>query len=236
MPYITPEMLAFLAGIRANNTKEWFTPRKPQYLAEVYEPLKALGAVLYAPYADKPEMMHKVARIYRDANFPPYLHYRDTMWIYVRREADYWSRTPSLYFEVSPEGASFGLRMPSPAPAFMAQFRQALTEDASAFTEIIAALEQAGLALTGEEYKRPKPCPSEALLPYFKRKSLAVETKLPAGEALFSEALPDRILEVFAQVWPLHEYLWQLMAAPAEVNSAPAEPLLIKPPHPDFMW
>lgn len=242
MGYITQEMLDFLDGIRTHNDKAWFEARKADYLRAVYEPLKALGAALYAPYADRPDMMYKVARIYRDANFPPYLHYRDTMWIYVRHEAMYWSRTPTLFFEVSPEGARFGFRIASPQPAYMAYFRRMLEEDPSEFLGIVAALEAGGLALSGEEYKRPKPCPDEALLPYFAKRSLAAEAVLPPGEALFSDDLPGRVLDVFAKVFPLHEYCqgllteFELSHIVQEAVQSDPEPPMAKAPTQEFMW
>ena len=105
MRYLTETMLDFLTEIRANNEKTWFEAHKEVYLHAVYEPLKALSEILYQPYAEY-GMMHKTARIYKDANFPPYLHYRDTFWIYIRHEAVYWNKTPTLFFEISPECAA----------------------------------------------------------------------------------------------------------------------------------
>lgn len=244
MSYITPEMLEFLAGIRANNSKEWFEPRKPFYQEHVYEPLKSLGAALFAPYAERGDMMHKVARIYKDANYPPFLHYRDTMWIYVRHEAMYWSQTPTLFFEVSPEGARFGFRIASPKPALMAYFREQLSEDPEEFFQLERDLAKHGIAVTGDEYKRPKPCKDERLLPYFKKKSLAAEVALPAGEELFGEGLLPRVQEVFAQVFPLHEYVqgllteFELSQVIEEVKTLDAqdEPFMKKAPTQEFMW
>ena len=77
------EALDFLLGIRFNNDKEWFEPRKKIYTEKVYEPMKALAEEIYAPF-EKTGMICKAGRIYRDEKFPPYLHYRDTTWIYVR--------------------------------------------------------------------------------------------------------------------------------------------------------
>lgn len=243
MSYITPGMLDFLAGIRANNTKEWFERRRADYTALVYEPLKALGAALYAPYTDRGDMLHKVARIYRDANFPPYLHYRDTMWIYVRHEAVYWSQTPTLFFEVSPEGACFGFRLASPKPALMAYFRRQLEEDASEFLGLVKNLDACGITLAGDEYKRPKLCKDDTLLPYFKKKGLSAEVTLEPGKLLFSDALVPRVQEVFRQVFPLHEYMWGLhtelelsQAAPEVRADEPEEPFMTKAPSESFMW
>ena len=243
MPYITKEMLEFLAGIRTNNSKEWFESRKTVYLESVYEPLKALAEKLYEPFAERGDMMHKTARIYKDANFPPYLHYRDTMWIYIRHEAVWWSRTPTLFFEISPEGARFGFRLASPQPALMAYFRAQLEEDASEFLSLVRTLESQGIAVSGDEYKRPKPCRNESLLPYFKKKSLAAEVTVAPGDFLFSDALLPRVEEVLAQVFPLHEYMQGLLtefelqnAVSDAQETSTVEPLMAKAPTEEFMW
>ena len=188
MQYITEEMLEFLAGIRSHNEKEWFEKHKEVYLNAVYEPLKAMSEELYQPYK-KYEMMHKTARIYRDANFPPYLHYRDTFWIYIRHEAVYWSQTPTLFFEISPEGAKFGFRISSPEPRFMEFFRNQIAESAETFLNLISELEKKQISLTGEEYKHPKPCENQELLPYFKKKSLVAEKSITDRKFLCSEKL-----------------------------------------------
>ena len=115
----TQETFDFLAGIRTNNNKEWFEEHKAVYTESVLSPLKELGEELFRPFDGTAGMMYKVGRIYRDATFPPYLHYRDVMWIYVRYEAMYWNKTPALFFELSPEGAEFGFRIAKPEPALM---------------------------------------------------------------------------------------------------------------------
>ena len=43
MPYFTQETLDFLAGIRANNSKEWFEPRKAFYQEHVLPRSRRLG-------------------------------------------------------------------------------------------------------------------------------------------------------------------------------------------------
>ena len=243
MPYFTQETLDFLAGIRANNSKEWFEPRKAFYQEQVFAPLKALGDALFEPYQDMPEMIHKASRIYKDANFPPYLHYRDTLWIYILREVMYWSRSPLLFFEIAPEGARFGFRIGSPAPAFMAYFRSQLESDPAPFLEILHTMEKQGIELTGDEYKRPKPCKNDELLRFFKLKSITAQAELPPGDILFSDALVPRIREVYETVFPLHEYLSELMvshavsqaAASAEKSAATEAPVILAPKE-DFMW
>ena len=51
------EALEFLLGIRLNNNKEWFEPRKQIYVEKIYEPMKALGDELFAPFSETEGMM-----------------------------------------------------------------------------------------------------------------------------------------------------------------------------------
>ena len=51
------EALDFLLGIKFNNNKEWFEERKNIYTDKVYEPLKALGEEIYAPFSETAAVM-----------------------------------------------------------------------------------------------------------------------------------------------------------------------------------
>ena len=63
----TPETIDFLWGIRMNNNRDWFLEHKKQYVSTLYEPMKALGKDLFAPFMEIPGTILKVSRIYRDA-------------------------------------------------------------------------------------------------------------------------------------------------------------------------
>lgn len=241
--HFTPQATLFLQGIRTHNNKEWFEAHKELYLTEVYEPLKAFGGLLFAPYSGIPGMFYKAARIYMDASFPPFLHYRDTMWIYVRHESMYWSRTPTLFFELSPDGAEYGFRIPKPEAAVMERFRSRLTEDAAPFLKLITALEAQGIDIGGEEYKRRKPCTVPEAERFFLKKGLSASVTLPCGELLYSEALADEVLKTFAAVQPLYDLMLDIVSETAAAKAtetiesiAEDEPPMIQAPQQDFMW
>ena len=61
----TPETIDFLWGIRMNNNRDWFLEHKKQYVSTLYEPMKALGKDLFAPFMEIPGTILKVSRIYR---------------------------------------------------------------------------------------------------------------------------------------------------------------------------
>ena len=243
MQYVTEAMLDFLAGIRSHNEKECFEAHKEMYLNAVYEPLKAMSEELYQPYQEY-QMMHKTARIYRDANFPPYLHYRDTFWIYIRHEAVYWNQTPTLFFEISPEEAKFGFRIASPEPRFMEFFRNQIAGAPEAFLKLVSELEKKQIPLTGEKYKRPKPCGNEMLLPYFRKKSLVAERCITDRKLLCSEALIPEVQKTLADVFDFYQYCYDLMQkyqasrqkSEQEKQDVPSGIFMRKAPEQEFMW
>ena len=123
----SPETIDFLWGIRMNNNKEWFTANKKTYVDRVYEPMKALGKELFQPFLEKPGNVLKVSRIYRDARMHPPEPYKESLWICIRQDVEWWAENPCLYFEVNPEGVSYGFffwkprtAMPSPSKRLMA--------------------------------------------------------------------------------------------------------------------
>ena len=243
------EALEFLLGIRHNNNKDWFESRKAVYTGRIFEPMKALGEELFAPFSDIDGMIYKVGRIYRDENFAPYLHYRDTMWIYVRYDAWYWNKTPTLYFELSPEGAEFGFRISKPEAAVMERFRSGLLEDAEPFLNMVDELvEKYGLTLGGDEYKRKKSCPVPELEPYFVKKGLSLYTKVSDPAELFSRRIAEHPAEVFKAVQPLNDYFHEIVEVEElakailkeEKEQQLAQPKpeikMVKAPDVEFMW
>lgn len=242
---LTDHATGFLGEIRMNNNKEWFEAHKKEYLEHVYEPLKELGAELFKPFSDTEGMMYKTARIYRDATFPPFLHYRDVMWIYIRYDAMYWNKTPTLFFELSPEGAEFGFRIAKPEPKLMEMFRSDLADDPRTFLDMVKLCEENhAMILSGEEYKRCKPCSSDELIRFFNKKGIALSVTVPSGKELYGDRLLPHINEVFHALIPINDYFHELvlrceaeklLRSSASAETQPEE-RIIKAPQQDFMW
>lgn len=205
--------LAFLWGIRLNNQRTWFLEHKQEYLDDVYEPLKELGAEvqekMLARHKNSPLNL-RVSRIYRDARR---LHgrgpYKDHLWFTLHPPAENWCRTaPAFYFEISPEGYAYGMGYYAPRPALMAAYRQHISDKPEALEKLVRRYNrQSRFVLEGEEYKRPKGAVSPLLTPWFNRKSLDLTTFCPADETLFSPELVDVVAEGFQWLWPYYDYL-----------------------------
>lgn len=203
-----PETFDFLWGIRLNNNRDWFLAHKGEYLKYLYEPLRELGGELYEPFRDVPGMNLHVARIYRDTRLHHPDPYKEDLWCSIRRESPFWSEHPSLYFDVSPEGVSYGFTLWRPKPAAMEAFRRGLDRDPEPFRRLLAQTEKRlGVPVTAESYKRPKPCENPNMGPWYHWKSdIGVSLSEDVGENLFTPELKDRVSAALQTMLPLHEY------------------------------
>ena len=204
----TPETIDFLWGIRMNNNKEWFTANKKTYVDYVYEPMKALGKELFQPFLEKPGNILKVSRIYRDARMHPPEPYKESLWICIRQDVEWWAENPCLYFEVNPEGVSYGFFMWKPRTATMEDFRRHITAYPDEFLELIRSTEEAvGQPILADTYKRPKPTDNKDLEPYFAwRGQIGCTRDIAPGPEMFGPELKDEVMDFFEKLTPLYDF------------------------------
>ena len=207
----TPEAIDFLWGIRMNNNREWFQANKKQYVSQVYEPMKALGQELYQPFLDRPGNLLKVSRIYRDARMHPPEPYKESLWICIRQDVEWWAENPCLYFEINPEGVHYGFFIWKMRTSAMEAFRKHITAYPDAFMNLIKSTEDAvGQPITAELYNRPKPTDNPALEPYYAWIGQSACTRAIApGDGMFGPELKDEVLDFFQKLIPLFEYFYQ---------------------------
>ncbi len=204
----SPETVDFLWGIRMNNNREWFMAHKKDYVQRLYEPMKALGADLFLPFLDKPGNLLKVSRIYRDARLHHPLPYKESLWICIRRDVEWWAENPCLYFEITPEGISYGFILWRPRPAAMEAMRKAWAADPKTLPALILKVEKAtGVPVTAEVYKRPKEAPTRELERFFAWKgNIACTVEEPFSEDTFGPQLGERVADFLNKLIPLYEY------------------------------
>ena len=205
----SPETVDFLWGIRMNNNREWFLAHKSDYTRYLYEPMKALGQYLFEPYADRPGVLLKVSRIYRDARLHHPQPYKESLWICIRRDVQWWGENPCQYFEITPEGISYGMVFWKPRAASMEAFRRQIAQDPQPFLSLVERTEDVtGIPVTADLYKRSKPCPSEELERFFRWKgNISCIWQEPFGEDVFRPELAQRVRERITMLDPLTEYL-----------------------------
>jgi len=207
----SPETVDFLWGIRMNNNREWFTANKKQYVSTLYEPMKALGKDLFQPFLDKPGNVLKVSRIYRDARMHPPEPYKESLWICIRQDVEWWAENPCLFFEINPEGVDYGFFIWRPRTATLEDFRRRISAKPDEFLTTLKEVERSvGQSVTAECYKRPKPCDNPDLIPYFAwRGQISCTRHEDFSEATFGPELGQRVLEFFEKLIPLYDYFNQ---------------------------
>ena len=204
----TPETIDFLWGIRMNNNRDWFQAHKKQYVQTLYEPMKALGKELFEPFLDRPGNVVKVSRIYRDARMHPPEPYKESLWICIRQDVEWWAENPCLYFEINPDEVHYGFFIWKMRTSAMEDFRKYITAYPDEFLNLIRTTEEAvGQPITAELYKRPKPTDNPALEPYFAWKGqIACTRSIPPGPGMFGPELKLEVADFFEKLTPLYEY------------------------------
>ena len=207
----TPETMDFLWGIRMNNNRDWFTQHKGGYVRTLYEPMKELGQAVFQPFLERPGNLLKVSRIYRDARMHPPTPYKESLWLCIRRDVDWWAENPCLYFELNPEGANYGFFYWKPRTSMLEDFRRNISAKPDDFLKLISDTEAAvGQPVTAECYKRPKPTDNPALIPYFAWKGqIGCTREIAPGDRLFGSQLEEEVSGFFEALTPLYEYFNQ---------------------------
>ena len=204
----SPETVDFLWGIRLNNHREWFMANKQNYVKHLYEPTKALGAAVFEPFLDRPGDLLKVSRIYRDARMHHPVPYKESLWICIRKDVEYWGELPCLFFEINPEGVDYGFFFYKPRPAYMEAFRQKIAAEPRQFLQMICEVEEAvGIPVGAQRYKKPKPCDNEEISAYYSWKEQIYCTfHEDFSEDTFGPALAERVRSCFEKLIPLYDY------------------------------
>ena len=207
----TPETMDFLWGIRMNNNRDWFTQHKGDYVRTLYEPMKELGQAVFQPFLERPGNLLKVSCIYRDARMHPPTPYKESLWLCIRRDVDWWAENPCLYFELNPEGANYGFFYWKPRTSMLEEFRRNISAKPDDFLKLISDTEAAvGQPVTAECYKRPKPTDNPALIPYFAWKGqIGCTREIAPGDRLFGPQLEEEVSGFFEALTPLYEYFNQ---------------------------
>ena len=208
----SPETVDFLWGIRMNNNREWFLAHKKQYVQTLYEPTKALGAALFQPFIDRPGDLLKVSRIYRDARLHHPLPYKESLWICIRRDVEWWAENGCLYFEIDPDGIDYGFFMWKPKTQYMEAFRHRIAARPDEFLTMLRGVEAAvGQPVLAHCYKRPKPCEKDELLPYFSwKEQISCTRHEDFSDATFGPELAERVRDFFEKLIPLYDFFYTI--------------------------
>ena len=87
-------------------------------------------------------MAYKCSRIYKDARLHPAVPYKESLWLSMRPDGLPWSEQPTLYFEIRPEGYSYGFILWKPKAEMTEKFRQMLLAKPDEFPNLVKKLEK----------------------------------------------------------------------------------------------
>jgi uncharacterized protein (TIGR02453 family) len=216
-----PELLNFLANLRANNSREWFGDHRQEYDQLLLEPARqfvlAMGERLDALGEDthaEPKVHGSIFAINRDTRFSadktPYKTHLD-LWFW---QGDGPSRErPGYFFRLTPESLILGAGMHAFSDQALERYRQAVLDDT-----LGAALDDAATRCTatigGRTYKRvPSGLPVEhPRTEWLRHSGLFAELELqPVPREVFADALPAWCVEQYQRVAPLQRWLVGLL-------------------------
>jgi len=214
------ETVDFLWGIRFNNERSWFEPRKELYQRCLLKPMRELCDELYGFLHEKRpdyDLFGRVSRIYRDARR---LHgrgpYKDHLWLSVERPGDLWDPRPMFWFEIHPDTWSYGLGYWRVEPVTMQKLRLRMDRNPKPMEALTRKLNrQREFSVWAEEYKRPKgPAPSAVLEPWYRWKRFSLQHEEKLTEEVFSHDLVDHLERGYAFLLPFYDYFSTLDADP----------------------
>lgn len=213
------ETIDFMWGIRFNNERAWFEAHKTEYQTYFYGPMRELAETVFGGFTQAHsdlDLINRVSRIYRDARR---LHgrgpYKDRLWFTMERPVEVWSNQPVFWFELEPEGYSYGLGYYAAPAVTMAKFRKRLDDRPAAFETLARAFQaQDAFLLEGEDYKRSKGECTPLLAPWYNKKGFSLTCTRSHDALLFSPALADQICEGYDFLLPYYQYLLALEGDP----------------------
>lgn len=207
----------FFMAIRFNNNREFFLSNHDWYEQAVRQPLRALVESLQPCIFEidpnletRPQKV--ISRINRDTRFShDKSPYRDYMWFSFRRPAEDETTQLGFYFDISDEGASFGMGFYNDNRPVMAALRRRL-QLAPEELLTLAAPVLSSFQLLGSDYKRlalPETLPPEAIC-WYRKKSFYLEQEIHNFDLMRSAQLSNFLIAGFRQLAPLYHYLQSL--------------------------
>jgi len=163
-PGFSKKMPAFFRGLARNNTREWFTPRKEIFEAEVRGPMVELVSLVnedlkrFALDYTLADPKRAIYRIYRDTRFAkdktPYKTHTGATF---HRQGLTRTTCAGFYFGVSHEHVEVAGGVYLPGPGELSAIRQAIAADGKSLLKLLRSkeLNKAAGPLIGEQLRRP---------------------------------------------------------------------------------
>ena len=210
----TQKTIDFMWGIRLNSNKTWFEEHKDEFKSNFQAPMKELGQEVYArimaEYGER-GFIHKLSRIYKDARR---VHngcfYRDNLWFSVEKPSAQGEESAGIltfWFELNPEGWSYGLGYYAAKAATMEKLRARIDKNPKEFEKLIDLLDsQDEFNLDGPEYARQKQAPTPRTQEWYNKKSFSLFHSGEIDDELFAPEFADKLVNGYKFLMPFYDY------------------------------
>lgn len=214
----TQDTLDFLVENRLNDSKKWYDEHKSDFKRLVQEPfiqlitdlaptmLKIDGNIIVEPKTDR-----TLSRVYRDTRFRnDKSKYRDSMWLYFKRNKNLYPGYPSYYFEIKPIYTAWGCGFFLEDSVLAASFRKMILDRDPAFLEakkMFEAQNRFEFDTYGRLRKTKFPDEPEDIRMWLDLKSVYLSHTDPNTETAFRENLAETLRLDFKLLEPLYKFL-----------------------------
>ena len=208
----TREMVDFLWELRFNNNKEWFDKNRDRYKVLLKEPMDLFAKEMTVRLNSLDEdfdTIPSVSRINRDIRFSKNkAPYKEGKWIVFKNDAGRWQDKPVFFFEVKPEGYTYGMGFYDCMPYMMQNLRKKIDANEEEVRRLNKALEkQDEFFMEGDFYKKRYGNKPEDIMNWYQRKAIAFISKPQLDDTMFCRTLLDKVEEGFRFLVPFHKYL-----------------------------
>lgn len=161
MPWLSPATTAFLAALRQNNDRAWFTAHKADYETYLKQPGEQFAAALAGELAARTGERHdyRVFRIHRDVRFAKdKTPYNSHLHISLSPGGGCREGGPAWMFGLDPDGLTLGAGIFVFSQAQLTLWREWCGgEGGEAIGALLASMESAGARLSEPELRRVPP-------------------------------------------------------------------------------
>lgn len=215
----TPATFAFLAGLEATNTRDWFEAHRADYQAHWLTPGLDLAAALSGPVADLglmavPKLNASLRRLNRDTRFSadkrPY-HARLHL---ILSTGPAFNKDPGVHLVLGPTGLGYGVGQWAFDPPALDRLRQAFcdADQRAGFLAALALAERRGARLDRPELARlPKGWQAAPEWEHLLRlKHVVVRTPEPGAalpDWLFTDQAVPRLVDLVAGLATMARWL-----------------------------
>ena len=216
MPF-SQKSIDFLIENKIHDSKEWYQEHKGLYVEFLLEPFVELAARLGPAMLKidpqlivEPRVDRTLSRIYRDTRFSKDKSlYRENMWMVFMREKKLYEGLPAFYFDLSPQGFSYGMGYYQASAASMEAIRQMVLDSAAPYKKADKVFRKQDIfSMEGEAYKRSKypDLPLEKR-EWLDKKNISINCHSGDFDLLFSERLSETLSDGFLLLAPIYDFL-----------------------------